>query len=122
MIERKRAGQKIHSSEAILRYQLQLLRGEDSDWTCTAGYKFFFVSAQGKFWLCSMVHTDKHIMDVTPEDIYANNRKKDCQKGCGIYCAISTSLILQQPMRTIGNEVVSRTKQLFVRTPEPALA
>src|SRR4051812_6803211 len=118
MIERKRAGEKIHTNQAILRYQLQLLRGEDHEWTCTAGYKFFFVSARGKFWLCSMVHTQKDIMDVTLDDLYANNRKKDCQKGCGIYCAISTSLILQKPVRTITNEVISRGKQLLVRQPK----
>ncbi|MBV9619218.1 MAG: radical SAM protein [Verrucomicrobia bacterium] len=125
MIERKRRGEKIHTSEAILRYQLQLLRGEYHDWTCTAGYKFFFVSARGQFWLCSMVHTNKHIMDVTPEDLYANNRKKDCQKGCGVYCAISTSLILEKPVQVITNEIVSRAKRLprmMRQASEPAVA
>jgi MoaA/NifB/PqqE/SkfB family radical SAM enzyme len=112
MIERKRAGEKIHTNEAILRYQLKLLRGEEQDWTCTAGYKLFFVSAQGKFWICSMVHTDKHIMDVTLDDLYANYRKKDCQKGCGVYCAVSTSLIVENPVGVIANEVVARAKRL----------
>jgi MoaA/NifB/PqqE/SkfB family radical SAM enzyme len=79
MIERKRRGEKIHTSEAILNYQRSLLRGERVEWTCVAGYKLFFVSAQGKFWICSMVHTDKHIMDVTLDDLYANYRKKSCQ-------------------------------------------
>jgi MoaA/NifB/PqqE/SkfB family radical SAM enzyme len=112
MIERKRAGEKIHTSEAILRYQLKLLRGEDHEWTCTAGYKLFFVSAQGKFWICSMLHTDKHIMDVTLADLYVNNRKKDCQKGCGVYCAVSTSSVMQNPMQVITNEVIARGKRL----------
>ncbi|MDQ6914057.1 MAG: radical SAM protein [Verrucomicrobiota bacterium] len=112
MIERKRAGERIHTNEAVLRYQLKLLRGEDHEWTCTAGYKFFFVSARGKFWLCSMVHTEKNIMDVTLDDLYANYRKKECQKGCGIYCAISTSLILDNPVKVITDEVVSRAKRL----------
>jgi hypothetical protein len=49
MIERKRRGEKIHTSEAILKYQRSLLRGERVEWTCMAGYKLFFVSAQGKF-------------------------------------------------------------------------
>jgi MoaA/NifB/PqqE/SkfB family radical SAM enzyme len=112
LIERKRAGEKIHTNEAILRYQLKLLRGEAHDWTCTAGYKLFFVSAQGKFWICSMVHTDKHIMDVTLDDLYANYRKKDCQKGCGVYCAVSTSLIVEKPVQVIAREVVARAKRL----------
>jgi hypothetical protein len=76
MIERKRRGEKIHTSEAILNHQRSLLRGEHVEWTCMAGYKLFFVSAQGKFLICSMVHTDKQIMDVTLDDLYANYRKK----------------------------------------------
>ena len=112
MIERKRRGEMIHTNEAILNYQRSLLRGEHVEWTCMAGYKLFFVSAQGKFWICSMVHTDKHIMDITLADLYANNRKKSCQEGCGVYCAVSTSLIVQQPVRTIGKEILARAKRI----------
>ena len=112
MIERKRRGEKIHTNEAILSYQKSLLRNEHVEWTCNAGYKLFFVSAQGKFWICSMVHTDKHIMDVTLDDLYANNRKKSCQAGCGVYCAVSTSLMVQKPVRALGGEILARAKRL----------
>jgi MoaA/NifB/PqqE/SkfB family radical SAM enzyme len=112
MIERKRRGEKIHTTEAILQYQRGLLREEKVDWTCTAGYKLFFVSAQGKFWECSMVHTDKHIMDVTLADLYLNYRKKSCQEGCGVYCAVSTSLLVQQPLRMLGKEIVARARRI----------
>jgi MoaA/NifB/PqqE/SkfB family radical SAM enzyme len=112
MIERKRRGEKIHTSEAILNYQRSLLRGEAVEWTCMAGYKLFFVSAQGKFWICSMVHTDKHIMDVTLDDLYANYRKKSCQAGCGVYCAVSASLLVEQPLRVLGKEIVARAKRV----------
>jgi hypothetical protein len=112
MIERKRRGEKIHTNEAILQYQKSLLRNEPVDWTCTAGYKLFFVSAQGKFWECSMVHGDKHIMDVTPEDLLANYRKKSCQAGCGVYCAVSTSLFVQTPVSLVSKEIVSRAKRI----------
>lgn len=112
MVERKRAGEKIHTSEAILNYQRSLLRGEHVEWTCMAGYKLFFVSAQGKFWICSMVHTDQDIMDVTLEDLYANNRKKSCQEGCGVYCAVSASLLVQKPMQVVGREIVARAKRI----------
>jgi len=40
-----------------------------------AGYKLFFVSAQGNSGSAAR-HTDKHIMDVTLNDLYANYRKK----------------------------------------------
>jgi MoaA/NifB/PqqE/SkfB family radical SAM enzyme len=112
MIERKRRGEKIHTSEAILNYQRSLLRGEHVEWTCVAGYKLFFVSAQGKFWICSMVHTDKHIMDVTLDDLYANYRKKSCQEGCGVYCAVSASLLVEKPGRVLGKEIIARAKRL----------
>jgi hypothetical protein len=112
MIERKRRGEKIHTSEAILNYQRSLLRGEHVEWTCMAGYKLFFVSAQGKFWICSMVHTDKHIMDVTLEDLYGNYRKKSCQEGCGIYCAVSASLLVEKPMTVLGKEIIARAKRV----------
>ena len=112
MIERKRRGEKIHTSEAILNYQRSLLRGEHVEWTCVAGYKLFFVSAQGKFWICSMVHTEKHIMDVTLDDLYANYRKKSCQEGCGVYCAVSASLLVQKPVSVLGREVLARTRRV----------
>src|SRR5213594_5061671 len=112
MIERKRRGEKIHTSEAILNYQRSLLRGEHVEWTCMAGYKLFFVSAQGKFWICSMVHTDKHIMDVTLDDLYANYRKKSCQEGCGVYCAISASLLVEKPIQVLGKEIIARARRV----------
>jgi MoaA/NifB/PqqE/SkfB family radical SAM enzyme len=112
MIERKRRGEKIHTSEAILNYQRSLLRGEHVEWTCMAGYKLFFVSAQGKFWICSMVHTDKHIMDVTLDDLYANYRKKSCQEGCGVYCAVSASLLVEKPVAVLGKEIIARAKRV----------
>jgi MoaA/NifB/PqqE/SkfB family radical SAM enzyme len=112
MIERKRRGEKIHTSEAILNYQRSLLRGEHVEWTCVAGYKLFFVSAQGKFWICSMVHTDKHIMDVTLDDLYANYRKKSCQEGCGVYCAVGASLLVEKPIAVLGKEIVARARRV----------
>jgi hypothetical protein len=108
MKEAKAAGVKIHTSDGILDYQLSLLRGERVDWTCAAGFKIFFVSAQGRFWICSMHHTDRHILDVTPQDLIENNRAKPCQDGCGVYCCIGTSLAYQHPFRMVGREVRAR--------------
>ena len=73
-----------------------------------------------------MVHGEKHIMDVTPEDLYANYRKKSCQAGCGVYCAVSTSLLVQNPVSLVSKEVVNRAKRIpglirqAVKTSEPA--
>jgi MoaA/NifB/PqqE/SkfB family radical SAM enzyme len=111
MRDAKASGVKIHTSDAILDYQLSLVRGEPFDWSCTAGFKIFFVSAQGKFWICSMRHTDKHILDVTPEDLVANRGPKPCQDGCGVYCCVSTSLFYQHPFRQVGRELRARAKR-----------
>jgi hypothetical protein len=59
-----------------------------------------------------MVHTDKHIMDVTLDDLYANYRKKSCQEGCGVYCAVSASLLVEKPGRVLGKEIIARAKRL----------
>jgi hypothetical protein len=99
-IQEKQQGNKIHTSWHILKYQNALLNGESVDWTCVAGYKYFFVSAQGKFWLCSMNHQpDIDIMEVTPELLKSYFYKKACQEGCGVYCIISESLVNNQPIK-----------------------
>lgn len=59
-----------------------------------------------------MVKTDAHIMDITLDDLHANYRKKPCQAGCGVYCAVSTSLLVANPARVIGNEIVARAKRV----------
>ena len=59
MRDLKASGVKIHTNDAILEYQRSLLRGEKVEWTCVAGFKIFFVSAQGRFWLCSMRPTEQ---------------------------------------------------------------
>ena len=59
-----------------------------------------------------MVHTNKHIMDVTLDDLYANYRKKSCQEGCGVYCAVSASLLVEKPVRLLGKEILARAKRV----------
>ncbi len=106
--ELKASGEKIHSTWNILNYQRKLLRGERLDWTCVAGYKYFFVSARGKFWLCSQVRTERDLMDITPADLKAYNHKKDCQDGCGVYCTVEASLAVSNPLLYARTEAQGR--------------
>lgn len=101
----KRNGQKIRSSWNLFTYQKKMLRQEPIEWTCIAGYKYFFVSSTGKFWLCSQVRTERNILDITPEDLLGYNRKKDCQAGCGVYCTAEASLVVSNPLRYVAREV-----------------
>jgi MoaA/NifB/PqqE/SkfB family radical SAM enzyme len=100
----KKHGAKIHTSWNILEYQRAMLRGEEIEWTCTAGYKYFFVSARGKFWLCSQVRTERDLMDITADDLRAYNTKKSCQQGCGVYCTVDTSLAVSNPAAYLMRE------------------
>ena len=101
----KRSGQKIHSSWNLFAYQKKMLRQEQVEWTCIAGYKYFFVSSTGKFWLCSQVRTERHILEITREDLLSYNRKKDCQARCGVYCTAQASLAVSHPLQYVGREV-----------------
>jgi MoaA/NifB/PqqE/SkfB family radical SAM enzyme len=114
MMARKRAGQKVHTSDAILNYQLELIDGkaDGENWTCAAGYKIFFVSAKGKFMECSMRPTNRNILDMTLADMKEYHRRKSCQVGCGVYCAVSTSLFAEKPFSFVGKEIVPRIRQL----------
>src|SRR2546428_776566 len=100
----KRSGQKIHSTWNLFAYQKKMLRQEPVEWTCIAGYKYFFVSSTGKFWLCSQVRTERHILEITREDLLSYNRKKDCQAGCGVYCTAAASLAGTPALRYAGRE------------------
>lgn len=104
-MELKKRGERIHPSWYIMNFQRAQLTGQPLKWKCVGGYKFIFVSAKGKFWICSQVRTDKDIMDVTHEDLIANNHPNKCQDGCGVYCIISTSLMFNHPLRYIGVEL-----------------
>jgi len=99
-----------------------MLRQEPIEWTCIAGYKYFFVSSTGKFWLCSQVRTDRHILEITPEDLLGYNRKKNCQARCGVYCTAEASLAVSHPLRYAGREVAgmlaSRMSRIRSRGPE----
>jgi hypothetical protein len=59
-----------------------------------------------------MVHTNKHIMDVTLDDLFANYKKKSCQEGCGVYCAVSASLLVEKPVHVLGKEILARAKRV----------
>jgi len=103
--ELKRAGEKIHTSWNLFAYEKKMLQQRPVDWTCIAGYKYFFVSSRGKFWPCSQVRTEKDILDITREDLLSYNRKKSCQAGCGVYCTAEASLAVSHPLRFGVQEV-----------------
>ena len=115
MLALKKQGKKVHTTNAMLRYQRDLIDGKDTAdrWTCVAGYKLFFVSASGKFMECSMRPTDRNLLDMTVEDLKVYFRKKSCQTGCGVYCAVSMSMFKEHPIAFVAPEVLPRLKQIL---------
>ena len=104
-IKQKRRGHKVHTTEHLFDYQKSLLNGHDINWTCIAGYKYFFVSAKGKFWLCSLNRQPNiDFMEVTPELLNSYSHKKECQDGCGVYCVVSESMAYKQPLKFAARE------------------
>ena len=119
----KARGRAIHSSRRILRYQKSLLSGEPIDWTCLAGYKYFFVSASGKFWLCSMRQVPGvPLLDVTPALLESYFGPKECQDGCGVYCVVSESLASSHRGRYLtdrATDAVESVRRLLGFRPAP---
>ncbi|MFL6584357.1 MAG: radical SAM protein [Chthoniobacterales bacterium] len=111
----KRNGAKIHTNWNIIAYQKKMLRQEPMEWTCTAGYKYFYVSAKGKFWLCNQVRTNKHILEVTPEELLTYNTKKACQAGCGVYCIVDTSHKVNNPVRYFARDAAGALRSRLAR-------
>jgi MoaA/NifB/PqqE/SkfB family radical SAM enzyme len=103
--ELKRNGEKIRTSWNLFDYEKKMLLQEPLDWTCVAGYKYFFISSRGKFWLCSQVRTERDILDITREDLLKYNEKKSCQAGCGVYCTAEASLAVNNPLQFARREV-----------------
>ena len=101
----KRNGEKIHTSWNLFAYEKRMLRQEPIEWTCIAGYKYFFVSSRGKFWPCSQVRTERDILEITREDLLSYNRKKSCQAKCGVYCTAEASLAVNHPLQYASREV-----------------
>jgi MoaA/NifB/PqqE/SkfB family radical SAM enzyme len=113
--ELKRRGGKIHTSWRLLEYQRDMLAGTPKEWSCVAGYKYFFVSARGQFWLCSQVRTERHILDIAPDDLLAYDHPKECQPGCGVYCTVDMSLAVNDPGGYLTGEAVGLARNALVQ-------
>ena len=111
----KRNGEKIHTSWNLFAYEKKMLLQKPIEWTCVAGYKYFFVSSRGKFWLCSQVRTERNLLDITREDLLSYNKKKSCQAGCGVYCTAETSLAVNHPLRYAGREIAGMLNSRVAR-------
>ncbi len=107
----KAVGRSIHATSTILDFQAAILGRGRFDWTCLAGYKIFFVSGDGKFWLCSHRPTDLDILQVSTADLHGYAGRKGCEPHCGIYCAVNNSVFITSPTRFVAAELGPRFRQ-----------
>jgi MoaA/NifB/PqqE/SkfB family radical SAM enzyme len=93
----------------------EILMGDDSrPWKCLGGSKFLYVNAAGRVQFCSQNREfQKSLLEMTHEDLRANNRHKTCEPGCVLGCARLVSHALGEPLKTIGTSlaVASRIRK-----------
>ncbi|MGE3538342.1 MAG: radical SAM protein [Candidatus Tectimicrobiota bacterium] len=85
------------------QHSLDMLRGDDArPWKCLGGSKFLYVNAAGAAQFCSQNHEfQKPLLDVTLDDLRANNRHKACEPGCALGCVRLVSHALGEPFKTL---------------------
>jgi MoaA/NifB/PqqE/SkfB family radical SAM enzyme len=111
--DQKHAGNPISTPFYLIDYYERALEGEPMDWTCQAGSKCFYVSAEGHFQLCYHVPSTQRLMDITRDDLRRNRGKKGCEENCGVDCVVHTSLPFSNRGDLIKLEVKRRASQLL---------
>ncbi len=111
--DHKQAGQPISTPFYLIDYYERALEGRPMEWTCQAGSKCFYVSAEGHFQLCYHVPSTLPLMDVTRDHLAKNRGKKGCESQCGVDCVVHTSLPFSNRTDLIKLEVKRRASQLL---------
>lgn len=111
--DQKQSGNPISTPFYLIDYYERALEGQPMDWTCKAGSKCFYVSAEGHFQLCYHVPSTQMLMDTTRDDLRRNRGKKGCEENCGVDCVVHTSLPFSNRGDLIKLEVKRRASQLL---------
>jgi MoaA/NifB/PqqE/SkfB family radical SAM enzyme len=111
--DQKQAGNPISTPFYLIDYYERALEGQPMDWTCQAGSKCFYVSAEGNFQLCYHVPSSQPLMTITRDDLARNRGKKGCEENCGVDCVVHTSLPFSNRTDLIKLEVKRRASQLL---------
>ena len=117
-LELKRRGCKVHGTTAVLNHYRSRLQGNEPEWSCVSGYKIFFVSGSGLFWPCSVLRTEIPFDRIGLKDLWQWNKRKPCQNGCGIACAIQHSLYTASPLSYVWGEIPARVRRALSKKTE----
>jgi len=107
----KQDGKPISTPFYLIEYYERALNDNPMEWTCQAGNKCFYVSAEGKFQFCYHVPSRRDLMDVTREEIAGYRGKKGCEENCGVDCVIHTSLPFSNRADVLKVEVKRKVGQ-----------
>jgi MoaA/NifB/PqqE/SkfB family radical SAM enzyme len=90
----------------------EMLLGDDTrPWKCLGGSKFLYVNTAGEVQFCSQNREfRKPLVEMTLEDLRANNRHKACEPGCALGCARLVSHALGQPVKTLATSLALVTR------------
>ncbi len=109
----KQNGKPISTPFYLIDYYERALTGKPMEWTCQAGNKCFYVSAEGNFQFCYHVPSRRKLADVTRDEIAGYRGKKGCEENCGVDCVIHTSLPFSNRAEVVKLEVKRRAGQLL---------
>jgi MoaA/NifB/PqqE/SkfB family radical SAM enzyme len=109
LAEQKHLGKPISTPFYLIDYYERALEGRPMDWTCQAGNKCFYVSAEGMFQFCYHVPSHRRLADVSRDELAGYRGKKGCEQNCGVDCVIHTSLPFSNRGEPIRQEVTRRT-------------
>jgi len=83
----------------------EMLLGDFSrPWKCLGGFKYLYVSADGRVQYCSQ-HSGERVPveEMTIEDLRKANAHKSCEPGCALGCVRTVSHAVGAPFKTIGS-------------------
>lgn len=109
----KSQGKPISTPFYLIEYYERALNDNPMDWTCQAGNKTFYVSAEGNFQFCYHVPSRRNLMDVTRSELAGYRGKKGCETNCGVDCVIHTSLPFSNRAELAVSAVKRRASQLL---------
>jgi MoaA/NifB/PqqE/SkfB family radical SAM enzyme len=104
----KELAQPISTPFYLIDYYERALEGRPVDWTCQAGNKCFYVSAEGMFQFCHHVPSTRRLAEVTRTELATYRGKKGCEQDCGVDCVIHTSLPFSNRGDLVKQEVRRR--------------
>ena len=106
------------------RHAAEMLVGDfHRPWKCLGGFKYLYVSAEGRVQYCSQVAGDaRPIETITLEDLREADVHKPCEAGCALGCVRTVSHAMANPLGSLSTSVEILADFMRPRAPAAASA